>query len=76
MQEYGWIAKPVHGSVQRLKEEWILFDSMYMKSKNMQRDSITSNATTVGKSGGHTSDDKLQRMGCWKVETSYPRSDV
>ena len=46
------------------------------EKQNMQRDSITSNATTVGKSGGHTSDDKLQRMGCWKVETSNPRSDV
>ena len=49
MQEYGWIAKPVHGSVRRLKEKCILFDSMYTKSKNMQRDYITSNATTVGK---------------------------
>ena len=49
MQEYGWIAKPVHGSVRRLKEKCILFDSMYTKSKNIQRDYITSNATTVGK---------------------------
>ena len=59
----------------RLKEECILLASMDMESQNMPRGSINQTPLKwVNKE--ETGDEKLQRMGCWKAETSNPQSDV
>ena len=45
----GMIFKVAYGSEWRQKEKCILYDSTFMKCKNMQRDTVISKVTTVDK---------------------------